>query len=189
MKSTLKYLAATLVGTLCATVSQAAPYQSVQADKSTISFRYKQMGVGMDGHFRKFNSVLNFDPSKPEQASATIEVDLTTADTGTSDADQEVVGKAWFNTLAFPKAVFALKNIKQTAPNMYEGAGTLSIKGQARELKFAMKHAGQGRQGQLTASFNLARADFAIGEGMWSKFDVIANDVQVTVQLNVLAAK
>jgi len=179
-------LAASLV---LATSSIAAPLQGVQLDKSSITFRYKQMGVSMDGKFGKFASTLSFDPAKPEQASATIDIDLASIDTGSGEGDDEVVGKPWFHTAAFPKAVFVLKQMKATAPNVYEASGTLSIKGRAREIKFPVKYVAQGAKGQLSASFTLARADFAIGEGVWSKFDVIANDVLVNFQLTVQAGK
>lgn len=171
------------------TAAQAAPYQAVQLDKSKISFSFKQMGVGMDGHFAKFNPQLSFDPAKPEQTKASIEIDLASIDTGSEEADQEVVGKSWFNTSAFPKAVFVAKQVKQTAPNVYEVLGTLTIKGRGREVKFAMKHAPQGKLGLLTGSFTLQRADYAIGEGMWSKFDVVANDILVSFQITALTGK
>ena len=168
---------------------QAAPYQAVQLEKSKISFSFKQMGVGMDGHFAKFSPQLSFDPAKPEQTKASIEIDLASIDAGSEEADQEVVGKSWFNTSAFPKAVFVAKQVKQTAPNVYEVLGTLTIKGHARDVKFAMKHAPQGKLGILTGSFTLQRADYAIGEGMWSKFDVVANDIQVSFQITALTGK
>ncbi len=168
---------------------QAAPYQAVQLDKSKVSFSYKQMGVGMDGHFAKFSPQLSFDPAKPEQTKASIEIDLASVDTGSGEADQEVVGKSWFNTSAFPKAVFVAKQVKQTAPNVYEVLGTLTIKGHARDVKFPMKHTPQGKLGVLTGSFTLQRADYAIGEGMWSKFDVVANEILVSFQITALTGK
>ena len=181
-------LALTATLALAAAV-QAAPYQAVQLDKSKISFSFKQMGVGMDGHFAKFSPQLSFDPAKPEQTKASIEIDLASVDTGSEEADQEVVGKSWFNTSAFPKAVFVAKHVKQTAPNVYEVLGTLTIKGRGRDVKFAMKHAPQGKLGILTGSFTLQRADYAIGEGMWSKFDVVANDILVSFQITALTGK
>jgi len=51
--------------------AQAAEYSQVQADKSAINFTYKQMGVAVDGKFRKFVSQLNFDPAKPTAAKRT----------------------------------------------------------------------------------------------------------------------
>jgi len=178
-------LGASLV--MAATV-HATTLDSVQADKSKMGFSFKQMGVAMDGHFAKFSAALNFDPAKPEQAKASIEVDLTSIDTGSGEADQEVVGKAWFNTAAFPKAVFVAKQVKLIAPNQYEVLGSLSIKGRSRDVKSTIKLSAQGKSSVLSGSFTLQRADFAIGEGMWSKFDVVANDIQVNFQLTAFNA-
>ena len=186
---TFKHLVALLVSVCMACAAQSTSYQSVQAEKSSINFRYKQMGVTVDGKFRKFQSTLQFDPAKPELARASIEVDLASVDTGSAEGDEEVLGKPWFHTTAFPKALFVLKQMKPTGPDTYEASGTLSIKGHPRDLKFAVKHIAQGGKGQLSASFNLARSDFSIGEGVWSKFDVIANDIQVNFQLAVQSGK
>ena len=173
---------------LMAASVQAAPLDTVQVDKSKIAFSFKQMGVVMDGHFAKFSAALNFDPAKPEQAKASFEVDLASIDAGSSEADQEVAGKAWFNTAAFPKAVFVAKQVKQIAPNQYEVLGSLSIKGRSRDIKSALKLSSQGKSSVLSGSFTLQRADFAIGEGMWSKFDVVANDIQVNFQFTAFNA-
>ncbi len=178
MNTVLKNLL-TLTATALVLQAHAAPYQSIMPAKSSVTFSYKQMGVAIDGHFKKFAAQLNFDPAKAERAKASLEVDLASVDTGSGEADQEVATKSWFNTAAFPKAQFVAKQIKQTAPNQYEVQGTLSIKGLMREVKFPMRHTGQGKDGLLTGGFTMKRADYNIGEGMWAKFDVIANEIQV----------
>ena len=175
-------------GLLLTVTTHAVTLDAVQPDKSKVGFNFKQMGVAMDGHFAKSSATLSFDPAKPEQAKATIEVDLASIDTGTDEVDQEVVGKAWFNTAAFPKAVFVAKQVKQIAPNQYEVLGSLSIKGRSRDVKSVVKLSPQGKSSMLSGSFTLQRADFAIGEGMWSKFDVVANDIQVNFQFTAFNA-
>jgi len=175
-------------GLLLTVTTHAVTLDAVQPDKSKIGFSFKQMGVAMDGHFAKSSATLNFDSAKPEQAKASIEVDLASIDTGTDEVDQEVVGKAWFNTAAFPKAVFVAKQVKQIAPNQYEVLGSLSIKGRSREVKTVFKLSPQGKSSVLSGSFTLQRADFSIGEGMWSKFDVVANDIQVNFQFTAFNA-
>jgi polyisoprenoid-binding protein YceI len=188
MNTVLKTLLA-LTATALGLQAQAAPYQSIVPAKSSVTFSYKQMGVAMDGRFKKFAAQVNFDPAKAEQAKANFEVDLASVDAGSSEADQEVVTKSWFNAAAFPKASFVAKQIKQTAPNQYEVQGTLSIKGLSRDVKFPMKHTAQGKDGLLTGSFTLKRADYTIGEGMWAKFDVVANDIQVNFSLATTLSK
>ncbi len=188
MNPVLKNLLA-LSATALALQVQAAPYQSIVPAKSGVTFQYKQMGVTMDGRFKKFAAQVNFDPAKAEQGKASFDVDLASVDAGSGEADQEVVTKSWFNTAAFPKAQFVSKRIQQTGRNQYEGLGTLSIKGQSREVKFPMKHTPQGKDGLLTGGFTLKRADYSIGEGMWAKFDVVANDIQVNFSITASQGK
>lgn len=169
--------------------ASAVEYKSIQSDKSKITFQYKQMGVGMEGQFKKFAAQLNFDPNKSSAAQAQIEIDLSSIDTGSAEADDEVVGKTWFNVKAFPKAIFAVKQIKPTGANQYEVAGTLTIKGKSQDIKLPLKYTTQGNVGVFSGSFVMHRADFGIGEGIWAKFDVVANDIQVNFQLTAIAGK
>ena len=190
MKLTLLSKALPTIGAmLLAFNANAVEYKSIDAAKSNVAFSYKQMGVGMDGKFKKFAAQLNFDPSKAAAAKVNLEIDLTSIDTGSSEADQEVTGKSWFNTNAFPKAVFVSSQIKQTATNQFEVAGKLTIKGQTKDISFPLKQTAQGNAGVFSGGFVMRRADFNIGEGMWAKFDVVANEVQVNFQITALASK
>ena len=170
-------LGATLLGH-----AQAATYQAVVPEKSSINFAYRQMGVAMDGKFKKFSAQLNFDPAKADKATGRLDIDLASIDTGSSEADQEVIGKAWFNAAAHPKASFVLKGLKATGANQYEATGQLTIKGQTRELRTPLK---LNAPSTLVGSFVLKRADFGIGEGLWAKFDVVANEITVQFTLNL----
>ena len=178
------------IALLASTLSaQAVEYKTIDAAKSHVTFSYKQMGVGMDGKFKKFAAQLSFDPAKPAAAKATLEIDLAAIDTGSSEVDQEVTGKSWFNTNAFPKAVFVSSQIKQTAAHQFEVTGKLTLKGQTKDISFPLKQTAQGNVGVFNGSFVMRRADFNIGEGMWAKFDTVANEVQVNFQITALASK
>lgn len=166
--------------------SQAAVYQSVQLDKSSVHFTYRQMGVPMDGRFKKFAAQLQFDPAKPQLAKVSLDIDMTQIDAGSPEADQEVRSKGWFNTATYPKATFTVQQIKGSGPQQFEVTGLLTLKGQTREVKFPLKHVTQGAQGVLSGELTIKRGDFAIGEGMWSKFDTIADEVQIRFQLTAL---
>lgn len=167
-------------------LAQAVEYKSVIADKSAINFTFKQMNVGMDGHFKKFNTQLSFDPANVAAAKVTLDVDLASIDTGSSDGDDEVVGKLWFNTKAFPKATFVSSAIKPLGGNRYEVAGQLTIKGKSQPVVALTTMTVQGDQAAFDGSFVIKRADFAIGEGQWADFGVVANEIQV--KFHVLAS-
>ena len=63
--------------------AQAASYQAVVPEKSAITFNYKQMGVAMDGKFKKFNAQVSLDTAKLDKAKGSIDIDLASIDTGT----------------------------------------------------------------------------------------------------------
>lgn len=174
---------------LAAPLAQATEYTQVLPQQSTIAFTYKQMGVAMDGRFKRFNSSLSFDPAKPASGKASFDVELASIDTGGAESDEEVAGKSWFNTKAFPIASFVSTAIKPLAGNRYEVSGKLSIKAKTMDIVIPASFTSQGKSGFFEGSFTLRRGDFSIGEGPWAKFDVVANDVQVKFRITATAAK
>ncbi len=172
-----------LVAVLAVMPSAANSYNQVQRDKSAIDFSYQQMGVKMDGTFRNFTAQLNFDTDSLDVAQANFDVELASVDAGSGDADQEVAAKAWFNTKDFPTARFVSDRITDTGNGRYAVVGKLTIKGQTRNLTIPAHLVSQSTIGVFEGSFTLHRGDFAIGEGSWSTFDIIANDVSVKFRI------
>ena len=171
------------LGAALAPAAHAIEYNQVQADKSRIGFGYKQMGVAMDGKFKKFASQLSFDPAQPANAKATIDVDLASVDTGTSEANAEVAGKPWFNTKAFPTARFESGSFKALGGNRYEVTGKLTVKGKTQAIVAPLAYTAQGNSASFDGSFTIRRGDFSIGEGPWSTFDIVANDILVKFRI------
>ncbi len=163
--------------------AQAAEFTQVQNDRSAINFTYKQMGVAVDGKFKRFASQLSFDPAKPAAAKASFDVELASVDTGAPEGDEEVAGKPWFNTKAFPTARFVSTGVKPLNGNKYEVTGQLSIKGKTQDVVVPATFTAQGKSGVFDGSFTIRRADFSIGEGSWAKFDIVANDVLIKFRI------
>lgn len=163
--------------------AQAIEYNTVQPAQSRIDFSYQQMGVQMDGRFRKFTAQLAFDPAKPAAGKAVIDVELASVDTGVTEADQEVAGKPWFDTRAFPTARFESTGVKPLGGNRYEVSGRLTIKGRTQPVVVPATFTPQGNSGVFAGSFTLRRGDFAVGEGSWAKFDIVANEVRIAFRI------
>lgn len=159
--------------------TQAAEFSVVQNSQSTIAFAYKQMGVGMDGHFKKFKTQLAFDPAKPANARVSLDVDVTSIDTGFAEGDSEVAGKAWFDAKTYPKATFSASSVKAIGGNRYEVTGPLTIKGRTQTVTAPTNVTVQGNTAAFDGAFTIKRADFAIGEGQWADFGTVANEIQV----------
>lgn len=182
-------LASLLAASVYAPLVPAAEYHAVQADKSSLVFAYKQMGVSMDGRFAKFAAAISFDPAKPAAAKATLDVDLASIDAGSSEANEEVAGKAWFNTKAYPSAKFVSTGIKALGANRYEVQGKMSIKGRTLDIAAPFTFTPQGNAAVVEGAFVLKRADFAIGEGVWADFGTVANEIQIKFRFLATAGK
>lgn len=181
--SALRLTLASLALAAALTPARAVEFSQVQPDKSSLTFVSKQMGVPVEGRFRKFTTALAFDPARPAQASARLDVDLNSIDAGSKDANDEVVGKSWFNAKAFPTASFVSTGIKPVGGNRYEVAGKLTIKGKSQDVVAPASFRQEGGQGVFDGAFTLKRLDFGIGEGPWSDISAVANEVQIHFHL------
>lgn len=180
----------TLVGALLsiAPAAHAIEFNQFQPGKSALSFVSKQMNVPVEGQFKSFRSRIAFDPAKPAAARAELEIDLASIDAGSKDANDEVAGKAWFNTKEFPVAKFVATSVKPLGGNRFELAGKMTIKGRTQDLTTPVTLRQEGNSASFEGSLALKRADYALGEGMWADFGTVANEVQVKFRLVATAA-
>jgi len=167
----------------------AGEFNATQADENTLVFSFKQMNVGMEGRFKKFAVQIVFDPDKAASAKVVLDVDLASIDTGSSEGNEEVAGKQWFNTKAYPVAHFASSSIKALGGNRYEVTGQLSIKGRTQPVTAPTTVTIKGNKASFDGTFVLKRADFSIGEGPWADFGVIANEVPITFHILASSGK
>lgn len=183
-----RMLSGALALALLSGTAQAVEFNTLRVDQSRVDFAYKQMNVPMDGNFKRFGGQLRFDPAKPQLAKATLEINLASIDTGSTDGDEEVAGKLWFNMPQFPVARFVSTSVKPLGNNRYQVTGKMSIKGKTRDVSTPATFRQQGANGVLEGSFVLKRADFGIGEGMWADFGTVANEVQIKFRLVATSA-
>jgi polyisoprenoid-binding protein YceI len=181
-------IAGLLLSLFAASAAQAVEFTQLQPEKSSVSFQYKQMNVPLEGQFKRFSGQLSFDPAKPAAGRAEFEIQLASIDTGTPEANDEVAGKLWFNTKAFPVARFVSTGVKALGGNRFEVAGKLSIKGRTLDVVAPASFRQDGAAGVFEGAFTLRRADYGIGEGVWADFGTVANEIQIKFRLTAAAA-
>ena len=152
---------------------------TLQPEKSDLSFTFKQMGVPVDGKFKKFEAQLDFDAKKPETGKIAFTVDLGSVSLGDPSFDHELAGTPWFDTKRNGKATFVSTAMKPTGPSKYDVAGKLTIKGASRDVVVPITVA----SGVASGSVAIKRLDFKIGDGEWADTSVVANDVVVKFKL------
>jgi polyisoprenoid-binding protein YceI len=173
---------------LAAAPACAVEYSAVLAERSRIAFTSKQMGVPVEGQFGRFATALAFDPAHPEAGRATIEIDLASIDAGSAEANEEVVGKNWFNAKAYPTARFTASSVKPLSDGRFEVRGPLTLKGRTQEVAAPVSFRREGNLALFEGTFTLKRLDFAIGEGAWGDVSTVANEVQIKFRIAAAAA-
>ncbi|HEX5682531.1 MAG TPA: YceI family protein [Ideonella sp.] len=177
--------------TLAASLLLASSLALAQAQKivpaqSEIGFTSKQMGVPVDGKFRKWDAQISFDPKKPEAGSVNFTIDTGSAGFGSPETDAEVPKPVWFNVAKFPQATFQSSSLKALGGGKFEVAGKLTIKGNVKDVVVPVALAqSAGGVTVATGAFTIKRLDFKIGEGEWADTSMVANDVQVKFKLAV----
>ena len=169
--------------------SPAAAQQKLIPAQSEIAFTSKQMGVPVDGKFKKFDAQVSFDPKKPEAAKISFAIDLASVSLGTAETEAELFKPDWFSTKLFPQATFASTAVKMVGAGKFEVTGKLTIKGVSRDVlvPVALTQGSGATAGNTAAvgSFTMKRIDFKIGDGDWGDTSLVANDVQVKFKLNL----
>ena len=165
---------------LCAAADPAL----LQHDKSQIAFVTKQMGVPVQGTFKRFDAQVAFDPKKPEAGTIALQIDIGSASLGIPMSDAELPTATWFDAASFPTARFQSNAIRGLGAGKFEVAGKLSLKGIARDITvpFVITQA-TARESVAVGSFAINRLDYKIGEGEWTDTSMIANPVQVNFKI------
>lgn len=151
--------------------------------QSEITFVSKQMGVSVDGKFKKFDAQVAFDPKKLDAAKVVFSIDLTSVSMGAPEAEVELRAPGWFNSAKVPQAGFVSTSIKSTAKGKFEIAGKLTIKGVSKDVLIPAVLTQAGNTTLAVGSFTIKRTDFKVGEGEWSDTSIVANDVLVKFKL------
>lgn len=183
MKST-SFLSALLLGSTALLMGMpASAQQALVPAQSSIGFTAKQMGVPLQGHFKKFTAQVAFDTAKLGSSKISFSVDTGSATLGSRETDAELPKAVWFNVPQFPQATFESSSIKALGAGKFEVLGKLNIKGTTRDVVVPVSLTQNGATTTATGTLALKRLAYKIGENEWADTSMVADDVQVQFKL------
>jgi polyisoprenoid-binding protein YceI len=164
--------------------SSAAGAQAVLIDKSEIRFISRQMGVNVEGRFRKWKANVDFRPKDLAKSKAEFEIDLASIDLASEESETEIRRPRWFDTAKFPVATFQSTAMKDLGGDRYEVSGKLTLKGMVQDEKIPIEVKKDAAGNSVaTGEFTIKRLAFNIGDGQWADPSVVADDVIVRVRM------
>jgi polyisoprenoid-binding protein YceI len=158
--------------------------QGVLIDKSEIRFTSKQMGVNVEGRFRRWKANIVFVPKDLANSKADFDIELGSIDLASEESEAEIKRPLWFDTAKFPVAKFVSGSIKDLGSDKYEVAGKLSIKGVTHDaiVPISLRKDAVGNS-VAEGTFTIKRLDYKIGDGQWADPDTVADPVLVRVRM------
>ncbi len=177
------FVSSIVLGAAVLAAPSAFAQQQLVPAQSEVQFTARQMGVPLEGHFKKFDAKVAFDPAKLATSKINFTVDTGSATLGSRETDAELPKPTWFNVPKFPQAAFESTAIKALGGGKFEVAGKLTIKGNAQNVVVPVTLAQNGASTTATGTLPIKRLAFKIGENEWADTSMVADDVTVKFKL------
>lgn len=164
------------------------PRWHVIPEKSALTFQGTQMGGAFSGAFRVFTPVIDFDPAHLDQSKVTVEIDITSLDSGERERDTAAKGAEWFDVKTYPRARFESHSFTKTGTDIYAVTGNLTIREVTLPvtMPFTLTIAPDesGKQHAVMSGHTVInRAEFKLGRGEWADFSSVGRDIGVDVRI------
>ena len=119
---------------------------TLDPDHATILFKINLLGFSsFIGRFNDFDAVLDFDPEHIGNSSLEVIVDTASIDINNPEFAEELRGASWFNTEAFPQAVFRTTSLIAQHDNNFTFARDPTLLGTTAPIQIEVDFHGGGR--------------------------------------------
>ncbi len=141
-----------------------------------ISFKIKNGGITVTGHFNGWRGELIFNPNDLAGSKLKSSVQVSTIKTGIGLRDEHLLGETYFNADSF-------KTIEITSSKLYikdvhyAGLFNVTIKGVTKEVEIPFDFNQFGNETEFRGSFKIDRHDFGVG----GKSMTMANEVEIII--------
>lgn len=156
-----------------------AQYKPVE-QASALTFNIKNLGFNVEGSFKGFDGVINFDPQNPATCTFNVSIDAASVNTDNSLRDSHVRDE-FFEVKTYPRIRLASNKIAG-ANGKYVFTGMLTMKSTTKPISFPFTVDLVNDTYVFKSSFKIKRKDFGVG-GTSTVSD------ELEVHLNVTAKK
>jgi polyisoprenoid-binding protein YceI len=197
MKTIQAILIALFLTITASNASAAARSWDLDTAHSNIYFGVTHIFSKINGLFNDFSLELNFDPDNLEESSFLFTIEVDSINTNIAKRDKHLVSADFFDAGKFPQMIFKSKAITGGDDNLYNVAGTLTIKGVDYDVSLPLKLEGvtehPTKKGTDVAGFNgtltIDRLAHGVGTGKFYEMGVVDKMVDIFVSVEVLSDK
>jgi polyisoprenoid-binding protein YceI len=159
------------------------PYTPVD-DGSSVKFKIKNLGIGVDGLFKGLKGVIVFDAARPEEAKFDVTIDAATINSGIELRDKHLRKQDYFDVARYPTIHLVSTKVETSATaNTFMMYGNLTIKNVTKAVSFSFTTVPQNNGYIFKGEFKINRRDYFVGGSSITLSD------NLSVYLDVFARK
>lgn len=159
-------------------------------DHSVVLFKVDHMGFStFVGRFNRFDARLNYDAEQIEKSTLEAVVDMASVDVNNAKFQRALAGRFWFNTEAYPQALFKTHAATIAEDNTIVFQGELSFLGATQPLALRVRVNGAANNiltGKYTLGFSAStvfqRSAFGLDRYIPSVGDDITLEIHAEFQ-------
>jgi polyisoprenoid-binding protein YceI len=185
-------------------VQQAAPQVpatgtwNIDPAHTNVNFAIKHMGIStVRGRFDDVSGTLYADTMNPEKSTVQVTIKVASIDTDIKMRDDHLKSPDFFDAEKYPEITFRSTRVEKKRGGSFVAHGNLTMHGVTREIALPFKVAGPVKDQQAgvrvgaETQVRLNRQDFGIkyNQVLDNGALAVANDVDVTISLEVVPAK
>jgi polyisoprenoid-binding protein YceI len=178
------------------TTSTQTPARSFVIDKthSELAFQVRHLVTKVRGRFTDFAGTIERDAAHAENSSVTLTINAASIDTGAPDRDAHLRSDDFFSVEKTPTITFTSTRITKKSDEVFDVAGTLTIRGVARDVTLPVTFLGAAKDpwGNERTGFEteitINRKDFGL---MWNAAletggFLVGDEVKITASVQAI---
>lgn len=133
----------------------------------TVAVRHMMIST-VRGRFSSVRGTLDFDPERPERASAEIVIDAASVDTNDANRDAHLRSADFFDTASHPEIAFRSTKVERRADGAFALSGDLTIRGTTKpatvevEVEGVTDDARAGKRAGFSATAVIDRREWGL---------------------------
>jgi len=146
------------------------------AANSSLKFKIKNAGVGVNGHFEEYSVNATIDAANLSNSHFEAIIKTKTIKTGIGARDSHLRKDDYFDVEKYPTITFKSTQVTKTGSG-YKVIGNLKIKGTTKKIEIPVTKTTSGGKTTLKGQVTINRLDYGVGSKSW----VLSNDVVITI--------
>ena len=157
-------------------------YVNSTVTRAAITFKTKNMGIGVDGTIGGLVADIHFNAANLAASTIEASVDVNTLNTDNSSRDEHLHGEDFFDVAHYSKISLKSVSIKSRGGNNYTGQFSLAIKAKTKQVDIPFTLTQSNGASIFKGSFKINRLDYGIGSTSMVLADQVTIDIDATAR-------